>query len=474
MADTEKDIKAKEEQTAQEEVMSRLHGDKVIWAIFFLLSLISIALIYSASSSLAYMKGSSNFAILMKQVRFVVLGVAALFICYKVPPKWYRAVSMLALLLAIVLLVLTLAVGVKTNDAQRWLSIGGLQFQPTEFAKIAIVLYLARALEIMKIDTYKSFLIKIIAPIGFCIVLVLVGSVSAALYLALICFIVLFIAGIKPSYLLKTVGLGAAAVVLLIVVHLASKPFTSEHRGVFPRMDTAIERFNRFFQSEESESAKNLSPRELQKIADETLQADMAQIAVKEGGLLGKGPGKSTQRYVLPHPYSDYIYSIILEEYGLAGGFLVMMLYVWFFYRCVLIVKGCRTVFSAVTAGGLGAVILVQAMLHILVNVGIFPVTGHTLPLISLGGTSFIIISCAFGIILSISRTKEDAEAMIQEKQRQEKEQKRLERELKREEERQAAQAEQLKQEAMTQEERDEYLKQRYADQLGREEDELT
>ena len=439
MTDKEKDIKDSERQAPQEEVMSRLHGDKVIWAIFFLLSLISIALIYSASSSLAYMKGSTNFAILMKQIRFVVLGVAALFICYKIPPKWYRAVSMLTLLVAIVLLVLTLAVGVKTNDAQRWLSIGGLQFQPTEFAKIAIVLYLARALEIMKIDTYKSFLLKIIAPIGVCIVLVLVGSVSAALYLALICFIVLFIAGIKPSYLLKTVGLGAAAVILLIVVHLASKPFTSEHRGVFPRMDTAIERFNRFFSSDEDIDVSKLDKREQQRLADETLQADMAQIAVKEGGLLGKGPGKSTQRYVLPHPYSDYIYSIILEEYGLWGGFLVMMLYVWFFYRCVLIVRGCRTVFSAVTAGGLGAVILVQAMLHILVNVGIFPVTGHTLPLISLGGTSFVIISCAFGIILSISRTKEDAEAMIQERER----------------------------EAMSQEERDEYLKQRYADQLG-------
>ena len=143
----------------------------------------------------------------------------------------------------------------------------------------------------------------------------------------------------------------------------------------------------------------------------------MAQIAVKEGGLIGKGPGKSTQRYVIPHPYSDYIYAIIVEEYGLAGSLLVMMLYVWLFYRCILIVKDCRTVFSAVTVGGLGAVIIVQAMLHILVNVGILPVTGHTLPLISLGGTSFVFISVAFGIILSISRTKENAATMILDKE---------------------------------------------------------
>ena len=135
----EKEINSKEE-SRQADVVSRLHGDKVIWVIFFLLSLISIALIYSSSSSLAYMKGSTNFAILMKQIRFVVLGIAALFICYKVPPRWWRTLSIWAMLLAVALLVLTLVAGVKTNDAQRWLSIGGIQFQPAEFAKIAIVL----------------------------------------------------------------------------------------------------------------------------------------------------------------------------------------------------------------------------------------------------------------------------------------------------------------------------------------------
>ena len=314
----------------------------------------------------------------------------------------------------------------------------------------------------MNIDTYKSFLIKIVAPIGVCIVLILVGSVSAAIYMALICFIILFIAGVKMSYLLKTIGLGAAAVALLILLHVTF--------GLFPRMDTALERVKRFTQSEEAVDKENMDKRALQRLADETLQADMAQIAVKEGGLLGKGPGKSTQRYVLPHPYSDYIYSIILEEYGLWGGMLVLMLYVWFFYRCVLIVKECRTVFAAITVGGLGAVIMVQAMLHILVNVGIFPVTGHTLPLISLGGTSFIIISAAFGIILSISRTKEDAQAEIDEKERLEKEQRKLERQRQREKQNKEAKEELAKQDAMSQEERDAYLRQRYADQLGSDE----
>ena len=158
------------EESAQADVVSRLHGDKVIWVIFFLLSLISIALIYSSSSSLAYMKGSTNFAILMKQFSrpsifsasplFVVLGLAALYICYKVPPRWWRTLSIWSMLLAIGLLVLTLAIGKTTNDAQRWLSIGGIQFQPAEFAKVAIVLYLARALEIQIPDSFWEEIMK--------------------------------------------------------------------------------------------------------------------------------------------------------------------------------------------------------------------------------------------------------------------------------------------------------------------------
>lgn len=407
----------------QEAVVNRLHGDRVIWIIYFLLCLISIALIYSASSSLAYMKGSTNFGILMKQLRFVIIGFVALYVCYKVPPKWYRRLSFLIYLVSVVLLLITLVAGSSMNDAQRWLSIGGIQFQPAEIAKIAIVLYLARALEVMQIDTYKQFLIKIIAPIGLVCVLVLVGSVSAAMYMALICFVVLLISGVNYSYIFKTAGLAAAGVIILILLHLAFH--------IFPRMDTAVERFSRFFQSEQTVNTSTLSKAEQQRLADETLQADMAQIAVKEGKLLGKGPGKSTQCYVLPHPYSDYIYSIIIEEYGIIGGVFVLFLYIWLFYRCVSIVRGCRTTFSAITVGGLGGVIVIQAMLHILVNVGIFPVTGHTLPLVSLGGTSFVIISGAFGIILSVSRKREEAESIIQEKEQQEKEEKRAAREEK-------------------------------------------
>ena len=206
----------------------------------------------------------------------------------------------------------------------------------------------------------------------------------------------LVIAGVKWNYILKAGGIAAAALVLIILLHVAGLQ-------LFSRLDTALSRLIRF--GSKTEISEELTPEEKQKEADKTYQADMAKVAISSVGILGKGPGKSTQRYFLPHPYSDYIYTIIIEEYGLAGGTFVLMLYLWFLFRCVILAKNCTKVFSALTVAGLGLLIAVQATLHILVNVGYLPVTGHTLPLLSLGGTSLVILSCAFGIILSVSRT---------------------------------------------------------------------
>ena len=388
----------------QEAVMNRLHGDRVIWVIILLLSLISLALIYSASSSLAFKEHTTNFAYLMKQLRFVVLGLLALYICYKVPLRWYRYLSVPIFVISIILLALTPIIGTEVNGAKRWLSFGGLTFQPTEIAKITTILYLARILEVSKIDTYKQFLWKVVAPLGLVCVLIMIGSVSQALLVALISLLVLIAAGVKFKHLLYTIGLAMCALVLIVLLNLAF--------GWFGRLDTATSRLKKFFgsETEQVESGGMTAAEQKQKQADETFQADMAKIAISSVGFLGKGPGKSTQRYVLPHPYSDYIYTIIIEEYGMFGGIVVLMLYLWFFNRCVKLVKSCKTVFSSLTVGGLGLLIVVQAALHILVNVGLLPVTGHTLPLVSLGGTSLIILSCAFGIILSVSRTKEVAE----------------------------------------------------------------
>ena len=377
-------------------ILSRLSGDKVIWIVVFLLSLISIALIYSSSSSLAYKEKTTNFAFLVKQIQFVLMGLVALYICYRVPLGWYRFLAYPALGASIILLALTPIIGEEINGARRWINLGFTTFQPTEMAKIAIVLYLARALEVSKLETFKEFLIKIILPIGVTCILILIGSVSAALFVGMISLLMLIIAGVKWNYIFKAGGIAAAALVLIILLHVAGLQ-------LFSRLDTALSRLIRF--GSKTEITEELTPEEKQKEADKTYQADMAKVAISSVGILGKGPGKSTQRYFLPHPYSDYIYTIIIEEYGLAGGTFVLMLYLWFLFRCVILAKNCTKVFSALTVAGLGLLIAVQATLHILVNVGYLPVTGHTLPLLSLGGTSLVILSCAFGIILSVSRT---------------------------------------------------------------------
>lgn len=384
----------------QEEVINRLHGDKVIWIIILFLSLISIALIYSSSSSLAFKEHTTNFSFLIKQLKFVFLGLVALYICYKIPLRWYRFLATPALIVTIILLALVPVIGQELNGAKRWLNFGGVTFQPTELAKITVVLYLAKTLESNSLETFGEFFVKILIPVGIVCVLIMMGSVSTALFVGLLCLLILFISGVKGAHLIKTIGLAAGALLLIFMLHLSF--------GIFPRMDTATSRIKRFFKSEQVNET-TLTAEQKQAKADETFQADMAKIAISSAPILGKGPGKSTQRYVLPHPYSDYIYTIIVEEYGIFGGAFVLMLYLWFLYRCIMLMKTCKTIFSSVTVGGLGLLITIQALLHILVNVGILPVTGHTLPLVSLGGTSLIILSCAFGIVLAVSRTKESS-----------------------------------------------------------------
>ena len=382
----------------ENDLIYRLKGDKVIWIIVFLLSLISIAAVYSSSSSFAFMHKTGTFDILLRQMRFVIFGLTALYICYKIPIGWYRRLAYPGMLVSLALLALTAFAGVNINDAERSFEIMGLRFQPSEIAKIAVILYLAKVLEDFRFDDFKEFLIWIIAPVGIALVLIFNGSASSALLIGIVVFVMLIVAEIKWSHILKAAGIAASALTLLILLNLAF--------GLFPRVETATSRLSTYFTDHDEES---LTPEQKQAIADKTFQADMAEIAIASGGVLGKGPGKSTQRNLLPHPYSDYIYAIIVEEWGLIGGFFVLMFYVWFFTRCVMLIRSCTRIFSTALVTGLGILITTQALVHIMVNVGLLPVTGHTLPLISLGGTSFIIMSGAFGIILSVSRTIETA-----------------------------------------------------------------
>ncbi len=376
-------------------IVYRLKGDKVIWIIVFLLAMISVAAVYSSSSSLAFRENRSTMDFLLKQMRFVVFGLTALYVCYKIPLGWYRMLSFIGIIVSVILLIATLFFGSRYNEADRWIRIMGISFQPAEIAKIAVVLYLSKILETFSFETFKEFLIWIIAPVGAVVLLIMYGSISAAILITAVSFLMLIIAGIKWIHLVKAAGIGLGILTLVIILNLAF--------GIFPRVDTALSRFQSF--GKEQKIDEDLSPLEKQRIIDKRFQADMAKIAIASVGVLGKGPGNSTQRNLLPHPYSDFIYAIIVEEWGLIGALAVLMLYVWFFTRCVMLAKSCKTTFSSMIVTGLAILITSQALLHICVNVGLLPVTGHTLPLISLGGTSLIIMSGAFGIILSVSRT---------------------------------------------------------------------
>jgi Bacterial cell division membrane protein len=397
----------------ENDLIYRLKGDKVIWIIVFLLSLISIAAVYSSSSSLAFRDNVGTFDILLKQMRFVVFGLTALFICYKIPMGLYRWLAFPGIILSLALLILTAFAGVNINNAERAFVIMGISFQPSEIAKIAIILYLAKVLETFEFESFKEFMIWIIAPIGVSIIFIFNGSASAALLVGIVVFTMLIIANIKWSHILKAAGIAAGALALLVLLNLSF--------GLFPRIETATSRLTTYFVEQHEDT---MTPQQLQALSAKTFQADMAEIAVASGGILGKGPGKSTQRNLLPHPYSDYIYAIIIEEWGFLGGLFVLMLYVWLFTRCIMLVRSCTKIFTISLVAGLGVLITTQALVHILVNVGLLPVTGHTLPLISLGGTSFIIMSGAFGIILSVSRTiemagkkREEAEQVKREEQ---------------------------------------------------------
>jgi cell division protein FtsW len=374
----------------------KLHGDQIIWLVILLLALISIIAVYSSSSSLAYKNDTSTFTYLFKQMAYVLIGFTGLLICYRIPLKWYRMGSMILLLISAALLLYIVFKGVVLNHAARWIQIGPLSFQPSELAKISVVLYLARIMEARSFRTFKEYAIWILIPLGTICILSLIGSVSATIIIGATAFMILLCGGINWKYIAYTAGIVIVALALVFVIHKAF--------GTFSRLDTFTARIERFFSPVDPES---MTAAEKQEYKEKNFQSDQARRAIQLGGLTGRGPGNSLTKDTLPHPYSDFIFALIVEELGLLGGTFVILLYLWFFSRCIAIAKSCTRKYSTLVVLGLGFLITLQAFVHILVNVGIFPVTGQTLPLVSLGGTSLLIMSCAFGIILSVNRTIE-------------------------------------------------------------------
>ncbi|WP_295124587.1 FtsW/RodA/SpoVE family cell cycle protein [uncultured Chitinophaga sp.] len=375
--------------------MSRLlktQGDKVIWTIVFFLSAVSLLAVYSSTGSLAYRarNGHTEY-FLVKQLTLLGLGVLIIYFAHRVNYTIYSRVAQVGFLISIPLLVYTLVFGSNINDASRWirLPVINLTFQTSDIAKLAIFMYVSRQLSKKQhvITDFKKGFLPIIIPVGIICMLIMPANMSTALLLGASCMLLCFIGRVPLKYLMSMVGAGLVLVLLMFAIAQVT-PFKM-------RAETWKNRLMSFTSDEAHEVP---------------YQVQQANFGIASGGLFGKGPGNSTARNFLPHPYSDFIYAIIIEEYGIFGAFLILACYMLLLLRSIRIFKNCPYAFGAFLALGLSVTLVIQALMNMGVNVGLLPVTGVTLPLVSMGGSSVIFTSLAIGIILSVSRNVEEIE----------------------------------------------------------------
>lgn len=368
------------------EILSKyFKGDRVIWGVIFALSMFSLLAVYSSTGTLAYKYQGGNTAYyILKHFVLLMVGLGIIYITHLIPYKFYSKLSQLFLYLAIFLLAITLIMGTSLNQATRWLTLPGLglTIQTSDFAKLALIMYIARILSMRqhKIDDFNGMVVSLIIPIVAVCGLIMPANLSTAVILFVSSFILMFIGRVKMRYLMLVAGIGVFIITLLI----ASIVFT----GSQGRIGTWQNRIESFVSGD----------------SEDNYQVEQSKIAIATGGFFGKGPGNSTQRNFLPHPYSDFIYAIIIEEYGFVGGVIVLILYLFLLYRAGVIVRKSNRTFAAFLAIGLTISLTFQAMINMGVAVHLFPVTGQTLPLVSMGGSSILFTGVAFGIILSVSR----------------------------------------------------------------------
>jgi cell division protein FtsW len=387
----------------------RTSGDKVIWTTVVLLALVSLLVVYSSTGLLAYRYNKGNTEIyLFKQVMFITIGVAIIYFAHRVNYTLYSKWSRILFLIAIPLLIWTLFFGVRLNEGSRWirLPIINLTFQTSDLAKLALFMYIGRMLsrkqEVIK-DFKKGFL-PIIIPVVITCVLVAPANLSTALLIGATSLLLMFIGRVSMKHIGATIGIAAIPVFILVIISIAYYDKEEGKSKDLPalleigRMPTWIKRVQNFaYDSKQTDKEENY-------------QVNQAKIAIAKGGLIGLGPGNSEQRNFLPHPYSDFIYAIIIEEYGMIGGMFIIFIYLVFLYRSIRIFKKCPYAFGAFLALGLSFTLVIQALINMAVNVNLFPVTGVTLPLVSMGGSSFLFTCLAIGIILSVARNVERSE----------------------------------------------------------------
>ena len=380
-----------------------LKGDKIIWIAIFLLAIFSLLAVYSSSGTLAYRYQSGNtMHYILKHAAFLSIGLIIIFIVHLLPIKYFSGFAQMFIYITIPLLLITLLMGVSLNQATRWFTVPGtgITFQTSDFAKLALIMYVAKLLSQKqdKIRDFKKGFIPVVVPIIIVCMLILPANFSTAAILFTTCMMLLFIGRVKIRHLMALVGAGLIAVTLFILIALAI--------GKEGRIETWKNRIENYASGE----------------SEDNFQAEQAKIAIATGGIKGKGPGNSTQRYFLPHPYSDFIYAIVAEEYGLAGAVILLFMYLYLLYRTGVIVRKSERTFPAFLAVGLSMMIVFQAMINMAVAVNLLPVTGQTLPLVSMGGSSLLFTSTSLGMILSVSRTAQKNESLIEEEEENEQE----------------------------------------------------
>lgn len=393
-------------------LISKTKGDKVIWALVILLALVSLLAVYSATGSLAYKNFRGNTEIyLFKQIAFIMAGIMVIYFAHLVNYTFYSKVAKIAFFISLLLLFYTLFFGVKMNEGSRWIRLPfvNMTMQTSDLARLALFMYLARLMskkqEVIK-DFKKGFL-PVIVPVAVTCALIAPANLSTALLLGASCLLLLFIGRVSTKHILMTIGIALVPIMILVAAamirHSKEKKedvsiiAAKSSSTLFGRVDTWIDRMEDFMYGSND-------------VNDDAYQVSQAKIAISKGGLVGVGPGNSTTRDYLPQAYNDFIYAIIIEEYGLMGGAFIMFIYLVFLYRCIRIYKRCPFAFGAFLALGLSFTLAIQAVANMAVTVNLFPVTGVTLPLVSMGGTSFIFSCLAIGIILSVARNVEQLE----------------------------------------------------------------
>jgi len=373
-------------------LLNKLKGDRTIWYIAITLSLISLAAVYTSTSSLAFKKqgGNTEFYILKHGI-LMLGGLGMMYMAHLISYRNYSRLAQLALYISIPLLIITLFSGANINSASRWimLPVINISFQTSDLAKLALIMYLARILSKNQkhIGDFKKGFVNIILPVIITVMLIFPANFSTAAVLFTTSFILMFIGGIN----IKHLSLLIATIVVVIGVFVG---IATVFPQILPRANTWISRVENFVEEDDNLEAN--------------FQANQAKIAIATGHFFGKLPGNSEQKNFLPHPYSDFIYAIIIEEYGLLGGSFVLFLYLALLYRSVRVALKSPGTFGTFLSIGLAFSLVFQAMINMGVAVNLLPVTGQPLPLVSMGGTSLWFTSISIGIILSVSRQEEN------------------------------------------------------------------